>query len=55
METTKEQKPSKVPGMRVDESMQDLDGRLYFPEKLAEANETLRKIGVPKTAEKPKE
>ena len=55
METLEEQKQSKVPLIRIDESLNEYDGRILFPKKLAEANETLRTIGVPKTAEKPKE
>jgi hypothetical protein len=55
METIEEQKQAKVPVVRIDETMQDYDGRVYFPEKIEKANEMLRTIGLPKTEEKPKE
>jgi|GEM_PF-2113516 len=55
METIEEQKPSKVPTVRINESIKNLDGRVYFPEKIEKATEAFRTIGLPKTEEKPRE
>jgi len=55
MEIREEQKQSKVPIARIDESMTDYDGRVYFPEKIEKATEAFRTIGLPKTEETPKE
>ena len=43
---------SKTPIVRMDKSLEKLSGKNLFPEKLAEANETLAKVGLPKTKRK---
>ena len=40
---------SKTPIVRIDKSLEKLRGKNLFPEKLAEANETLAEVGLPKT------
>ena len=39
-------------GIRIDESLTKDEGKVMFPEKLAEANRTLAKYGLPKELEK---
>ncbi len=39
---------SKTPIVRIDKSLEKLRGKNLFPEKLAEANEVLAKVGLPK-------
>ena len=43
---------SKTPIVRIDKSLEKLRGKNLFPEKLAEANEVLAKVGLPKTKRK---
>ncbi|MGI8668926.1 MAG: hypothetical protein ACR2J3_03660 [Aridibacter sp.] len=45
----KELNKSKTPIVRIDKSLEKLRGKNLFPEKLAEANEVLAKVGLPKT------
>jgi hypothetical protein len=39
---------SKTPIVRIDKSLEKLRGKNLFPEKLAQANEVLTKVGLPK-------
>jgi hypothetical protein len=39
---------SKTPIVRIDKSLEKLRGKNLFPEKLAQANEVLAKVGLPK-------
>ncbi len=55
MKTIEELNQSKVPIVKVNKELNQYKDQVLFPEKLAEANETLRTIGLPKTVEKPKE
>ncbi|MCC6724753.1 MAG: hypothetical protein IT258_09595 [Saprospiraceae bacterium] len=41
-------KKRKVPIVRVDESLNEYDDKILFPDKLEKANEMLRKVGLPK-------
>ncbi len=38
---------SKVPIVRIDKSLDKYKDKILFPEKLAKANEMLRKVGLP--------
>ncbi len=42
----------KVPAIRIDPSLDKYDNVVLFPEKLAKANEQLKKSGFPKPANK---
>ena len=48
MKITKEIKERKVPIVRIDKSGNVYDDQIVFPDKLAKANEMLRKTGLPK-------
>ncbi|MDR2584695.1 MAG: hypothetical protein LBC84_00490 [Prevotellaceae bacterium] len=48
MNVTAEIKKRKIPIVRVDESLNEYDNTILFPDKLEKANEMLRKIGLPK-------
>jgi hypothetical protein len=39
---------SKVPIVRIDKSLEQYRDKILFPEKLAKANEMLKKVGLPK-------
>ncbi len=41
---------SKVPIIVFDKKLEELKGRVLFPEKLKKANEILAKVGLPKVA-----
>jgi hypothetical protein len=48
MKVITEIKERKIPIVRVDESLNNYDDKILFPDKLEKANEMLRKIGLPK-------
>lgn len=48
MKDLAEIKQRKVPIVRVDESLNQYDDKILFPNKLEKANEMLRKVGLPK-------
>ena len=50
--TIEELNKRKTPIVIIDKSLEKYKGKILFPEKLAKANEVLRKIGLPKLAEK---
>ena len=39
---------SKIPMVKIDESLEKLRGKNLFPAKLAKANETIKRVGLPK-------
>jgi hypothetical protein len=41
---------SKVPIIVFDKKLEELKGKVLFPEKLKKANEILKKAGLPKVA-----
>ena len=43
---------SKVPIIVFDKKLEELKGKILFPEKLKRANEILAKAGLPKVASK---
>lgn len=47
-----ELKNRKTPIVVIDKSLEVYKGKNLFPEKLAKANEVLRKVGLPKFATK---
>ena len=52
MKTMLEINKKKVPAVRIDTSLDKYDNVVLFPEKLAKANEHLKKTGFPKLADK---
>ena len=48
MKVITEIKKRKIPIVRVDESLNEYDDKILFPDKLEKANEMLKKIGLPK-------
>jgi hypothetical protein len=48
MTTIEKLNKSKLPIVKIDKSLERLRGKNLFPEKLAKANETIAKIGLPK-------
>jgi hypothetical protein len=48
MKVIKEIKKRKIPIVRVDKSLNKYDDQILFPQKLGKANDTLKKIGLPK-------
>ena len=42
----------KAPIVIIDKSLEKFKGKVLFPEKLAKANEVLKKIGLPKLERK---
>ena len=48
METIKELNKRKTPIVIIDNSLEQFKGGVLFPEKLAKANEVLKRIGLPK-------
>ncbi len=42
----------KIPAVRIDPSLDKYDNIVLFPEKLAKANEQLKKLGFPKLPNK---
>lgn len=51
MKTMPATKDSKVPVVRIDPALDKYDNVVLFPEKLAKANELLKKAGPPKFPE----
>ncbi|MCX6323931.1 MAG: hypothetical protein NTZ41_07000 [Sphingobacteriales bacterium] len=52
MKTMLEINKNKVPAVRIDSSLEKYDNVVLFPEKLAKANEQLKKSGFPKFTDK---
>jgi hypothetical protein len=50
--TVEELKKRKTPIIVIDNSLGKYKGKNLFPEKLAKANEVLKRMGVPKVATK---
>ncbi len=50
--TIEELNKRKTPIVVIDNSLEKFKGKVLFPEKLAKANEVLRKIGLPKLTTK---
>ena len=50
--TIKELNKRKTPIVIIDKSLEEYKGKILFPEKLAKANEVLKKIGLPKLTDK---
>jgi hypothetical protein len=48
MKTVKELNENKVPIVILDKSLDKLNDVILFPEKVAKAKETIKKIGLPK-------
>lgn len=48
----KEINSNKKPVVVIDKTLDFFNDKVLFPEKLAKANEMLRKIGLPKTKKK---
>jgi hypothetical protein len=48
MKVIAEIKERKIPIVRVDQSLNNYDDKILFPEKLEKANKMLRKIGLPR-------
>lgn len=46
--TINELNKRKTPIVVIDKSLEKFKGKILFPEKLAKANEVLKKIGLPK-------
>ena len=46
--TIEELKNTKTPIVLIDKSLEKYKGQNLFPEKLAKANEVLKRIGLPK-------
>jgi hypothetical protein len=38
----------KIPTIKIDKSLSKLRGKDLFPEKLAKANDVIKKVGLPK-------
>ena len=52
MKTMKDLNKNKVPAVRIDPSLDKFDNVVLFPNKLAKANEDLKKSGFPKLTPK---
>ena len=50
--TIEELKKRKTPVVVIDKSLEQYKGKNLFPEKLAKANEVLKRMGVPKLTTK---
>jgi hypothetical protein len=48
MKTSPELKKKKILLARIDKSLNKFDNLVLFPDKLAKANESLKKAGIPK-------
>jgi hypothetical protein len=48
MKIINELKKRKIPIVKIDKSLNKFDDKILFPEKLAKANEMLKKVGLPK-------
>lgn len=45
---------SKLPIVKIDKSLNEYKDKILFKEKVEKANETLKKVGLPKTLQKSK-
>lgn len=52
MKTMLDINEKKVPAVRIDPALDKYDDVVLFPDKLAKANENLKKAGFPKLSEK---
>lgn len=52
MKTMLEINEKKVPAVRIDPSLDKYDDTILFPDKLAKANDNLKKSGFPKLPDK---
>lgn len=43
---------AKIPIVKIDKGLEKFHGKTLFPEKLAEANKTLSRVGLPKLPQK---
>ncbi len=43
---------AKTPIVKIDKSLEKFQGKILFPEKLAQANKTLAKVGLPNLPKK---
>jgi hypothetical protein len=50
--TIEELKKRKTPIVVIDKSLEKYKGKVLFPEKLAKANDVLKRIGLPKLSTK---
>lgn len=50
--TIEELNKRKTPIVIIDKALEKYKGKILFPEKLAKANEVLKKIGLPKLTNK---
>ena len=50
--TIEELKKKKTPIVVIDKSLEKYKGKVLFPEKLAKANDVLKRIGLPKLSTK---
>ncbi|MEO8416753.1 MAG: hypothetical protein ABI472_24015 [Ginsengibacter sp.] len=50
MTTIEKLNQSKMPIVKIDKSLEKLRGKNLFPQKLAEANEVIARVGLPKLA-----
>lgn len=48
MNIKKELEKRKIPIVAIDSSLDELDNKTLFPEKLKKANEMLKNVGLPK-------
>ncbi len=46
--TLEELNKTKVPIVKIDKKLEKFYGKVLFPEKLEEANNTLSQVGIPK-------
>lgn len=51
MKAIKELKKRKIPIVRIDESLNQYDNKVLFPQKVEKANIALTKAGIPKNRE----
>ncbi|WP_189337094.1 hypothetical protein [Flavobacterium laiguense] len=52
MTTIEELNSSKIPIIVLDKNLEKFKDQIFFPEKLAKANEILKKSGLPKIEKK---
>lgn len=52
MKTLLEINDKKIPAVRIDSALDKYENVVLFPDKLAKANESLKKTGFPKLARK---
>lgn len=54
MKKIEELNKSKLPVVKIDKSLGEYKDKILFKEKVEKANETLRKVGLPKSLKKAK-